>query len=177
MKSKLLSSLIVALTFCWSRTDAAVTDFTFLSGFNGANERPTPNSSVGTYTINLLRYDSSIGSFGRFDVNVDFNGLTSTANNAHIHGFADANTAAGVIQGMSFTAATSGNVSGVWSPGSASDVNGLFNGMTYLNLHSQNFPGGEWRGQLVPVPEPSTLGLAALGALGGLVWCLRRSSR
>lgn len=42
-------------------------------------------------------------------------------------------------------------------------------GGTYINVHTNRFPGGEVRGQLNPVPEPATmaamgLGLAALAA-------------
>ena len=46
-------------------------------------------------------------------------------------------------------------------------------GMAYWNIHSQTFPGGEIRGFLVAVPEPSTVALLALGA-GSLFWRLRR---
>jgi hypothetical protein len=36
-------------------------------------------------------------------------------------------------------------------------------GKSYLNIHSNAFPGGEIRGFLAVVPEPATAGLAALG--------------
>jgi hypothetical protein len=36
-----------------------------------------------------------------------------------------------------------------------------------MNVHDANFPGGEIRGQLLLVPEPSTIGLLGLG-LGSL---------
>ena len=44
-----------------------------------------------------------------------------------------------------------------------------------LNIHSTVDPGGEIRGFLVPVPEPSTWGLIGL-ALAGLRWMRRRVS-
>lgn len=48
----------------------------------------------------------------------------------------------------------------------------LFENKIYLNIHSATFPGGEIRGQLVPViPEPAT---AALFALGGFALAVRR---
>jgi hypothetical protein len=36
-------------------------------------------------------------------------------------------------------------------------IAGIQNGTTYLNIRTVNFSGGEIRGQLEPVPEPTTL--------------------
>ena len=46
-------------------------------------------------------------------------------------------------------------------------------GLAYWNIHSAGFPGGEIRGFLAPVPEPSTLALFGLGA-AAMAWRLRR---
>jgi hypothetical protein len=48
----------------------------------------------------------------------------------------------------------------------AQQISDLNNSLWYLNIHSTAFPGGEIRGVITPVPEPSTLALAGLGALG-----------
>jgi len=50
---------------------------------------------------------------------------------------------------------------------------GIQGGIAYLNIHTTAFPGGEIRGFLAPIPEPSTIGLAA-GALIGLALLRRR---
>jgi hypothetical protein len=42
----------------------------------------------------------------------------------------------------------------------------LFNGRLYINFHTPEFPGGEIRGALEPIPEPGTLTLLGLGLLG-----------
>jgi hypothetical protein len=57
-------------------------------------------------------------------------------------------------------------------------VAALLNGETYLNIHTSNFPTGEIRGFLAPVPLPAALPLFAtgLGALGLLSWRRKRKS-
>ena len=47
-------------------------------------------------------------------------------------------------------------------------INGLLGGLTYLNVHTNAFPGGEIRGFVVQVPEPETyaLLLAGLAVIG-----------
>lgn len=48
----------------------------------------------------------------------------------------------------------------------ADQLPNLFSGALYLNAHTPVNPGGEVRGQIFRVPEPSTLGLAVLSLLG-----------
>lgn len=44
----------------------------------------------------------------------------------------------------------------------ASEAESLFDGELYINTHTDQFSGGEIRGNLTAVPEPSTLGLSGL---------------
>ena len=54
-------------------------------------------------------------------------------------------------------------------------VNGLLGGLTYLNVHSSAFPGGEIRGFVVQIPEPETYALLLAGlAIIGIAMRKRR---
>lgn len=46
---------------------------------------------------------------------------------------------------------------------SPSQISDLESGKWYANILSTSFPGGELRGQILPVPEPSSFALLALG--------------
>jgi len=56
-------------------------------------------------------------------------------------------------------------------------LNGLQNGQTYFNIHSNAFPGGEIRGQLQPVPEPTTLILLGTGLAGAALRSRRKKRK
>jgi hypothetical protein len=56
----------------------------------------------------------------------------------------------------------------------AQQVAQLNNEEWYFNIHTSTFGGGEIRGQILPVPEPSVLALTALGLGGLIVWRVRR---
>jgi hypothetical protein len=68
------------------------------------------------------------------------------------------------------------NPSGTTAGAEAVLVSALLAGETYLNIHTTMFPGGEIRGFLAAVPEPSTWAMMLLGFLG-LGFAFRRSRR
>ena len=118
----------------------------------------------------------------------NFSGLSGVAVNAHIHGPSPTGQNSGVLYGL-FSQITLGsdNKSGsitatvplIANPnGTAFDVptqlNQLNNGLWYFNIHSSTFGGGEIRGQILSVPEPSTMALGAASLVGLMLWQLRR---
>ena len=104
-----------------------------------------------------------------------FTNLSSLANNSHIHGPTAANNGSGFTQtaGVLFNltrssdAVTGGTITTAPILLTAGQATDLQNGKYYINLHTANNGGGEIRGFLVVVPEPTTplLGLLGIGSL------------
>ena len=105
-----------------------------------------------------------------------FTDLSSLANNSHIHGPTASANGGGFTQTASvlfnLTRSSSAVSGGVFtSPSNTITLTGaqeidLFNGKFYINLHTVNNGGGEMRGFIVAVPEPTSLaGLAFAGLL------------
>lgn len=149
-------------------TDAAV-------GLSPLNEVPAHTNSTGSggeifggisfnTDSNLLTLAVGFGSAA------GFTDLASPATAAHIHGPAGPGTNAPVLVPLTplfFTPvdpATGALIIGkVEIP--TNEVANLLAGLHYLNVHNTNFPGGEIRGQLIPIlnhpplvscPEPAT---------------------
>jgi len=154
VRSVLLGAIIAPLV-CAMPSLAGIRTYEFT--MDGLQENPpvaTPATGDCTVTLDDVSF--------AVNLNCTFSGLIGTANNAHIHGLAPVGTNTGVILPLSFTAATSGTITG---NGILSAVNaqGMIDGLTYVNLHSTFRPGGEIRGQIVP--EPTSLMMLGLGSL------------
>ena len=76
-----------------------------------------------------------------------------------------------------FTTGVGGFISGKWDLTEGNNTTltaqlpNLLAGLAYLNFHTVQYPGGEIRGQILPVAEPA---LCALIALGGVALLKRR---
>jgi hypothetical protein len=126
---------------------------TYTAILNAQNEVP-PNNSPATGLATLILNDQTL----QMSWQLDFAGLTSPTTASHIHrGPAGVNGP--VIYPLALGVFQSG-VNGVLQF-NAADLPDLQNLGLYVNIHTNNFPGGEIRGQVraaaTPV-EPKTWG-------------------
>ena len=172
----------VLLLFGVAKADQLV----FTATLTGAQEVP-PNGSPGIGSA-LVTIDTVTN---LMTINVSFAGLVSPTTIAHIHccagpggiaspattvpsfpGFPVGVTTGTYLQTFNLTLASSYNPAFITASGGtvaaaqAAFIAGLLNGQAYINIHTQQFPGGEIRGQLQAVPEPATLLLLTSGMLG-----------
>jgi methionine-rich copper-binding protein CopC len=114
---------------------------------NGAQAVPTSQSTAnGKMTAT---YSSKTKTF---NYTVTWAGLSGNASSMHIHGVADAGSAAAIVQTITLTAPNngpSGSVSGsLFVDGFTVKEEDLLNGKYYIDIHTASAPGGELRGQI-----------------------------
>lgn len=108
---------------------------------------------------------------------IDFTGLTGTLSNSHFHGPAAPGVSNGVLVGIPMGDASGQNAGTITGMAIIDDTvkSHIIDGLSYINLHSTTFGGGEIRGQVIP--EPGTYALmAGMVALGGAAWFRRRKA-
>lgn len=166
----------------------------FLSGPNEAPANASPGIGTGLVTLDL--------DLVTMRVQTEFSGLLGTVTASHIHcctitpGVSTAGVAtptptfpsfpSGVTSGSydrtfdltlsssynpAFVTANGGTVSGALN----SLITGFDSGRAYLNIHTSSFGGGEIRGFLTRIPEPTTATLLGFG-LGFMAIRSRRDS-
>ena len=187
---KRLLLLVMAVLLVAPATQAALIPFHVT--LSPANEVP-PTASSGTGSVQLVLDTTAQTLTG----DIVFANLASPTTAAHIHcclaspfltgvnvGVATVlpafpNFPLGVTSGidhfvLQLNDASAYNPAFVTAQGSlpqaeASFISGLVSGRTYLNIHTQQFGGGEIRGFVVPEPMTISLiglGLAAAGCVG-----------
>lgn len=101
-----------------------------------------------------------------FTLDYTFTGMLAPQTAAHIHRGAPGVNGPVVIGAPTFQLGSPIHYTTTINAGLLND---LVAGNLYLNIHSEAFRGGEIRGQLMPVPEPTTYALAGTALLGLLV--------
>ena len=120
---------------------------TYNVAIDGTQEVP-PNGSPGTgFAVVVLDTDT-----GDITVNGSFQDLLAPATVSHIHSPALPTQNAGVILPLTVDNAVAGNVSGIGVL-TAQQVDDTVNGLSYINIHTSAFPGGEIRGQIQQLGE------------------------
>jgi len=119
--------------------------------------------------------------------------------NAHIHCCAPPGTNASVVWGffgspqndvnpndrvvIPVASGVGGTFSGKWDAPEgnnttlAAQLPGILAGLSYINFHTTQFTGGEIRGQILKVPEPSAFILFGIGLLALRIAASRRQKR
>ena len=166
--SIVLMSVMVCLAMA---TPASAQIFPFTALMTGFQQVP-PNGSPG---IGMASGNYDAGT-GQLSWDIAWVGLLAPETAMHFHGPAPAGVNAGVQVDIA-------GISGLVSPSigsaiiSAAQATDLQSNLWYINLHTTAFPGGEIRGQVMVVPEPSTLALIGLAGVAVLKRGRRRRRR
>jgi len=157
---KKINVCIAALIVALFSAPAIATVYTYKFTMDGSQEvPPVVTGATGTCTVTLDDVANQVSA------SCTYSGLSSNANNAHIHAGAVGVSGAPIVT-LAFTAATSGTATATNAAISGANVSAMIAGNTYINIHSVNHGTGEIRGQVAGlIPATSTWGLLALAIL------------
>ncbi len=192
MKRQFLMYLFMVATMAISLSASPIPFGAFLTGPAESPPNDSPGTGFTTVTIDRTAHTLS--------VSVDFSGLVAPTTASHIHVVSPPNPTGPVATAVPYfpgfpIGVMAGTYMQTFDTLSADTYNpALLNSMmlmgnvsaaeellftsiergnAYLNIHSEEFPMGEIRGFLAPIPEPATLFLSG-AALAALSW-MRRS--
>jgi hypothetical protein len=199
MKTKTLAMLAAGCLLSLSMAGRTLTAEEFIANLDGLQENPpvaTPGFGSGT-----VSYDPIANTLS---VTETWSDLTGTTSDSHIHccagdptlnatvaiGFTSTGFPIGVTAGTysqtfdlsdpniyagTYFAASGGTADSARDRLLAAMRGDAGAGIAYFNVHSSFRLGGEIRGNIVPIPEPSSLALLAMGGVGlAFAWRRRR---
>ena len=138
-----LVALMVTLAVAAAPADAIVKPFNAV--LTGGQE--VPQNVSESFGVAFVTFDTKTG---MLCYSLTFNDLGSDEISAHFHGPAAPGQNAGVV--FAITPVPGKVKNGCVGPLSKIQIRQLNKGQFYLNVHTVDFPGGEIRGQVLPVP-------------------------
>lgn len=117
----------------------------FSVNLSGGKEVPA-NTSVATGTANFILNTTN----NTLMYQITYQNLSSAETGTHIHGPAALNRTAGTVHNLPI----GNNKVGTWTYNEAQEAD-LLNGQMYINIHTQNYPDGEIRGQITNIDTPT----------------------
>jgi hypothetical protein len=171
MRPRILQIIIVVVAVC-AASFAQAAHYSASVTLNGAAEvPPAATPATGSAGVSI---DTNANTL---TFHLTYSGLTTAETAAHIHGFAPPGMNAPVI----FPLPAGTTKDGTWNYTEPQEAN-ILAGLTYMNVHSTMFPGGEIRGWIQPVlvtdtPASTSWSLFALAAslLAGAAFAVRRA--
>ncbi len=187
------SLLTLAAFSCLALTSASAATYSYTVTFTNETTPVSEGTGSGTAV-----YDDTARTL---QLDAIFSGLNGTTSVSHIHASTTSpltGTAGVATTTPSFSGFPSGLKAGSFSllldlslttsynpsylnakggttlGAEAALTSAMASGNAYWNIHSSTNPGGEIRGFFVAVPEPSSLALLSLGALGALTVVRRK---
>jgi len=203
---KLLFAFVAAMALAALPVSVKADILTFTTTLSGANEVPpvaSPGTGTAVVTVDTVANTMTVSAtFSGLLATSPTTSLPSATTAAHIHcctppganagvatavpsfpGFPLGVTSGTFLNTFDLSAASTYNPAFVTAQGGtvagarAAFLAGLQNGLTYFNIHTNAFGGGEIRGQLQAVPEPAMLVLLGTGLAAVAGRTLRRRRR
>ena len=163
----MMGALLLAM--CLGIGEACGELFNLTSTIDGAQAYAGAGSGSPGTGMATVSYDDSTTLLGW---DISWGGLLGTETAMHFHGPASPGVNAGVMVNISAISGTSSPSVGSTTI-STTQAAELLNDLWYINIHTDRDPGGEIRGQVLLIPEPTSV-ILCLGGLVGMGFVVRR---
>ena len=145
-----LSALLASTLLALAAGPVQAQTFTFIAVLNSGQEPPPNPNTSKALGVAFVTFNTDTGELC-FSISYDDSTLTSPETVAHFHAPAPPAMNAAVIIPLP----TGSPKNGCVTPDLTEDLRrDLFRGLWYVNIHTEQNPGGEIRGQLVPQVAP-----------------------